>query len=293
MLATVDSEDGAGERVSELVRVADEEARPVPLPPVEGCFASGIGHLTSLPDGRLGYDLPCDDFTSVAPENSIRALDLASGADEELARVFFRPMQFAFAPDLSRGMVSRSSRLCAVVAWLIDGRAQPADIEVATDDRAFNLSDEPLEGSERCTAFARADSPAWSPDGESIAFLASPASIGLDGPARLDAPWNLYLMDAEHAAPRIVLDGIDSAYQLRWSPDGQWLAFSADAYDGQPGTFAYALSSGEVRRVASDIMFALAWSPNSQQIAGLIDAPAVDDLIRSIVVASLSPPVDE
>jgi hypothetical protein len=74
-------------------------------------------------------------------------------------------------------------------------------VTISEDGRSFQL-DTPVDGAGKCADTGRAHFPTWSPDGRTIAFLGSPASIGLSGQGRLDAPWNPYLLAATSLSPR-------------------------------------------------------------------------------------------
>jgi hypothetical protein len=172
LIAQISEEDQNGQLSMMLVEVGPSELEPIDLPsPGAGCMNEGVGFLERLPDGRLGYTIPCDGDV-----RSLRALDLDTMEVEELARTTLRPSQWTFAPDLSRAMMASSSQICAQIVWLVGGEAVPADITVpGADGPTFKLSDQPLQPPDRCTEFARADLPAWSPDGGTIASFASPA----------------------------------------------------------------------------------------------------------------------
>ncbi|NJB86825.1 Tol biopolymer transport system component [Lewinella marina] len=63
----------------------------------------------------------------------------------------------------------------------------------------------------------------YSPDGTRVAFY------GL-----ADDRWDLYLMDADGSNLSNLTQDTTECYSLSWSPDGQWIAYtagSAGAYD--------------------------------------------------------------
>jgi TolB protein len=96
--------------------------------------------------------------------------------------------------------------------------------------------------------------PAWSPDGESIAFV-----------SKRDGRLHIYVMNADGSDTRRLTGGPDEDSRPSWSPDGRRLAF---ARDGE----LYTVSSGggAVRRVTRGLggdAADPAWSPDGKLIA--------------------------
>jgi Tol biopolymer transport system component len=87
--------------------------------------------------------------------------------------------------------------------------------------------------------------------------------------SRLDAPWNLYLMDPDIPRPRKILEGIVDAYGLDWSPDDRWLAFAGEIR-GRDGAWLYAPSTGRLVQISAGMLFPLGWSPDGKRILGRV-----------------------
>ncbi|MDI3340112.1 MAG: S9 family peptidase [Sphaerobacter sp.] len=150
------------------------------------------------------------------------------------------------------------------------------------------------------TTLARGVStPQWSPDGTRIAFLSSEGN-GVDDEIRNrpggfirrverlqyrfdalgyidDRFSHIWVIDVAGGAPRRLTWGDYSVHSFAWSPDGQFIAFSANQEDEANPLFhsqlyvipvAGAAAAG-ARRVSQDSEIALwpAWSPDGQAIA--------------------------
>jgi Tol biopolymer transport system component len=98
----------------------------------------------------------------------------------------------------------------------------------------------------------------WSPDGKQLAFVASPSTHSRRPPG-------LYVVNNDGSGLRLI--SRDGEY-ARWSPDGKGLLYTAG--DGRK-VYAQRISSGPpslIRAFSSPgRAFAVAWSPDGQQIA--------------------------
>ena len=159
----------------------------------------------ALSDGRLGYVRECLK-AGMSPgeefEASLGALDLATGQTEVLAPVvsgvgYAGIASFDWDPTIGAGLISIGSGICQGIEWIDKNGPRPIDLVVSDGDQQFNLADEFRRPSTDCSATGRADDPALSPTDGRVAFFASPASVGREGHARLFAPSNLYIADAE------------------------------------------------------------------------------------------------
>lgn len=276
IFVTAERRTAAGRHVVELFRGRGDDVELIEIEPIPDCRVEGIRNIGTLPDGRLGFAVDCDVVDAPFTPTSIRALDLPRAKSEELARVPSGVFRSSFTPDMRRLLVAATSGICASIAEIVNGEVVDTGIVVGEGSERFAISDGMLDQPERCTEYGRADMPAWSPDGDTFAFFGSPSSIGRDGTARLDAPWNLYLLGTGENSAEPTLTGIDSAYDLAWSPDGRWLAFTADRFNGQSGTWVYAPETEELIYLMDELLFSLTWAPDASQLAGLLESAELD-----------------
>jgi Tol biopolymer transport system component/imidazolonepropionase-like amidohydrolase len=117
--------------------------------------------------------------------------------------------------------------------------------------------------------------PAWSPDGQRIAFQAYRSST-----------WNIWTMSRDGSGLRQETSGPFDDREPHWSPDGARIAFSSDRPPhragvrvGDPGgggnydVWTLALATGELRQITSNPAndFMPAWSPDGREIAFMSD----------------------
>jgi Tol biopolymer transport system component len=123
-----------------------------------------------------------------------------------------------------------------------------------------NLSDDP----------AIDDSPAWSPDGERIAFIST-----------RDGSYDLYVINVDGSGLTRLSDTYPAAeHTPAWSPDGEWIAFYSTREDNNDDIYIIHPDGTEVIRLTDHIAddnFP-AWSPDGTQIA-FVSARDEDNII--------------
>jgi Tol biopolymer transport system component len=145
---------------------------------------------------------------------------------------------------------------------------RPLDVAISDAGKSWRVDQTTPAPNGGCDQDGRADLPAWSPDGGTIAFVGSPKSIGLKGQARLSAPWNLYLLNPVDLKLKKALAELSGPSGLAWSPDSRWLAFSGEL-DHSGGLWLYQIASGKVVRIDTAQPGLLAWSPDGRQLAAI------------------------
>lgn len=211
-----------------VVSIATDDSSVQPLVRAQDptCQVTDYLHPTRLPDGRLGVTESCIRTMS-RTDVSLIAYSTRDATTERLTRSPITPARVSWSPGLEVAVISNSDELCSGIARLKDGSVEYFDTVVADDGMQFNLRDAYTSvGIDGCKSTGLADWPSWSPDGDLIAFFASPSSVGVEGARKPQSDWNLYTMDAKGLHLRLLLRGLQKPRALAWSTEGTQLAFS-------------------------------------------------------------------
>src|SRR5687768_6063525 len=225
-----------------------------------------------LPDGRIGFVRTCAlrERTTETTEHHLMAYDSGLGAPVRLADAGCYVSQYSWDPGGTVAAFSCGSRICQGVALVSADGVEPIGMVVREGDHAFDLAGHFKDESD-CSATGRADFPAWRPDGEQVAFFASPRSVGVDGHARLDERWNLYLMPPDSGQFTELLTDIKEPRSLAWSPDGSSLAFAAEPSEDGGKTWLFAPTTGDLALISEDDLRSLSWAPAGDRIVAIRD----------------------
>ena len=256
----------------------------IDLPEDRNCRLLGYFRPVALSDGRLGYVRECAVLgrdPGVEMDAALGSVDLRTGRTELLAPVASGVgdsgiASFDWDPTIGAGLISIGSGICQGIEWIDQAGPRPIDLVISDGDHQLNLADEFRRPSTDCSATGTADGPARSWKDGAVAFFASPASVGTEGQARLDAPSSLYIADPElkTASPR--LNGIQPRSGLAWSPDGRWLAFAGKVKDLGEGAWLFDTTSSTLRRFSRLDVGEMAWSPDGLRIAAIEQTTDLD-----------------
>jgi hypothetical protein len=266
-------------KLPEVRRLKDDgsDVRPVTLPDDPACRRTSYQGFGALHDGRLAIVKICDLPAGATPSAGYGAVayDPNSGAVEQLFPVETKihPSGLRFNPSDDRAVTAQGASICGTIAYLTRNGVEPISATITDGQRQWRLDDYfKRRTGDDCSSIGRSDGPDWSPDGRQIAFLGFPQAIGKSGPARLEVPGNIYLMNVTTLSVKALVQDLRFPAGVSWSPDGHWLAFSASDIPGHGGgTWLLSVSTGNLVRVSDRTMTEVEWSPDGRQLIGLWD----------------------
>lgn len=186
--------------------------------------------------------------------------------------------------------------------WITTAVTQPVSITLTEGDKSWFLPDSVAALAEyqrsRGRAFLKshpvglAHSPSWSPTADRVAFWATLDTIGKPFTFR-SMPWNLYTLDVTTGDVQRILTDIYNPTTLAWSPDGQWLAYTAYPGAGKPaGLWLFSVATQRLTLVQRGYSNAIAWTPDGQSIMVLRcdDTPCLEPEIWTYDVHTLVAP---
>ncbi len=267
------------------ITISSGERRELRVPFDGECHQLHYFVMTRLPDGRLGMERTCLLTPLGQHRITLIAFDATTGSVEELVEVPRSIDSFTWNPQMSEGYWSGGSLICHGIRRMDRSSGSlEAPIFVGEGEQRFRIDqyfEEP--DPDNCDHIGRAIMPAWSPDGATIAFLASPSSVGTPDFDRLDEPWELYLMEAATLEPVRHMIGIFEPRQLAWSPDGRFLAMPARLEDEGLGTWLYEPVAGRLIEASPVRLAMAAWSPDGTHLLGHVLLPGGEGLPKSEV----------
>jgi tricorn protease len=108
--------------------------------------------------------------------------------------------------------------------------------------------------------------PAWSPDGELMAYLSD---------AKGQYELRIAPQDGRGEVREFPLEGAGFYEDLRWSPDGKWISYTDNSWS----LFLLEVASGRIRKVASEPVYGPvktlhhSWAPDSRWLAYTLNTP--------------------
>ena len=157
-----------------------------------GCRDISYRFPQRLPDGRIGAVRDCSGELPIDQSRTYVALDPATGAETELAPLNevgaqpssdgrpppdLNPTTTTWTPDLSSAVAVIGNSNCVSLASLDDSGVGPLDLTLPDGTRVDEYLRMPPGGP--CTDDIRAAGAAYAPDGDRLAFAASPDSWGV------------------------------------------------------------------------------------------------------------------
>lgn len=248
------------------------------LPQYPGCLRQNTIDPARLPDNRLGYVIDCLPPDTRVPRLYMMAYDLHTGhggllLPYQLPSSRVGTWGYTWNPTMTRGLMSDGDRLLEQLYWVTPERSEPA-----------------------APGFGIAHSPAWSPDGSTIAFVASTVQ-GRPSPKRLDASYNLYLMQPDGTEMHSLIQGFHHPYGLDWSPDQRWLVLPASfpvsrgwfSRQEQEGLWLIELRTGIRHLLVQGVFSKPVWSPDGQRLAVIQHIGQVSDAHQRLVLVDVAP----
>jgi hypothetical protein len=257
------------------VEVATGRLSPLTLREPKECQATNYHDPTALSDGLVGVVRQCilDRNNPIADSFVLLQLSPTQQRETEIvSELGFDPIQFSWRPRLGKGIAARGDDTCSTLVSLHRGSVTYPSITIPGGQGTVVIDSTLVEPEGRtCTDKPRASWPDLSPDGQTVAFFASPESVGVPSQARLSVPWNLYTMLANGSDVQKHVEGILAPRSLVWSPDGGTLAFTGSV-DGNQGVWVYSPDSDRLVRVSDASIDWLSWAPSGRQLAGVSSA---------------------
>ncbi len=254
--------DTATRQITQLTHYQNWDVR-WPSADAEGQIAyelDGEIHIYDTRDGRdrgLSITVPADTTTSrpqsVNAADNIESLTLSPGGERVaiVARgdVFSVPVEHG----VTRNLTQSSSAHDREAAWSADGRQLAYVSDRSGEEEIYVQAPDGVDPGVQVTSgsAARYYAPRWSGDDKRIAFS--------------DNTGRLYVIDvASRRRTTVARDPADLAQDYRWSPDGQFLAYSLNDADGFSSLYIWSVADGQSRRVTPQLFSAHspAWAPN-------------------------------
>ena len=233
------------------LRPDGSEFEMLDLPAHSSCASDcikGVMVPSELPDGRMGYISLCRP-----PDDILTTLQFAMAYDMESEEVEplldYSVADFTIGtgglvwnPRMTRGIMGDGHAFIEEqLQWFTREGPEPLDV-----------------------GLVQAYGAAWSPDGETIAFIGSENQ----GSPRVLGDYELYLMSKNGDQIRPIVEGFKATGGISWSPDGRWLVFPAifgEEEGDDQGLWLIDPEFGDLRMIAEGGFSVPAWSPDGQR----------------------------
>lgn len=153
--------------------------------------------------------------------------------------------------------------------WIYPDKYEALDLEIIDGDKSWNLKDDfPKFDAAETGASGTTGRASWSPNGNQIAFFASPNAIGKTGFDRFGVEYYLYLMNPETLEYSVVANKIYDPTKLVWSPDSRYIAFLGQSgLLKQRGIWLYSTKTNTVSKISIGKYRNFIWRSETEIVA--------------------------
>lgn len=242
-------------------------------------------HPSVLPDGRLGLINRC--VSRGDPPGLKRQYMVAYNVqNRETTLLVNQPLPnyltnaFSWNPDMTAGLAQIYGGLNGTIYWISSDEVVPVSFAISDGNRSFSPARDFPQFLSNPEEQGIVFSPAWSPDGKTIAFFVTLDAIGRKDWSRSDGEYKIFFMDPVEQQPYPVVGEIYDPFRLTWSPDSKWLAFIGQyGMLKAKGIWMYSVESGRIYPVVPGDFSRIAWSPDGTKIAATICEPDHPNLL--------------
>jgi hypothetical protein len=242
----------------------------------------------SVPDGRFTFVRDClTDGPSDHHEIRLGGTDttdeevLAAVHDIWLVDGRANLYSVTLDPTLTAGFVGIGGVICDTVARLDATGIHPFTF------RHVHGSDVGDAFVTPCSETMNVREPNLTPDGRELAVLVSPDTLGRDGWDRLDAAYDVQVIDLESGSSRVLVEHLPAPNRMVLSPDGSTLGVVGDVGVGVARyVMLVPMDGGEPSRLDVDLdgpIEDIAWSPDSTALVALVRTTPLDALDRRAI----------
>lgn len=225
-----------------------------------------------LPDGRMGVYKQCGQDYPRQDADYLLAYDWDS---QKTQQIIPGPLtttlskNYSWNPDMSRGVMDIYDGLAGTLYWISRQGTEPMELTLSDGKQSWSLAAAYPDFPDY-SKYGIAFSPAWSPDGKTIAFWASFDVIGRKGQSRADGGFDLVLLNPKDLTYSIVLRSMYHPGRLGWSPNGDWLVFKGRrGISEQNGLWLFSPIDENLIYFAEGRYRDVVWSPDSSKVAAI------------------------
>lgn len=241
------------------------------FPPDHNCTSARYYAYETFPDSRLQVWKYC--LTENGKVTYLIAYDWLTNELSEASGLLplgtsgasWNPDQTTAIGYLDSGFASKT------LFWIRPGGFDPLDLEIVDGNRSWNLQDDfPKFTADDTGKTGTTGRASWSPDGNTIAFFASPNAIGKTSFDRFGVEFYLYLMNPETLHYEVVADSIFSPFLLSWSPDSTYIAFIGKyGFLKENGIWLYSNKSNSITEVSKGMFQSIVWRPDGNNLVAI------------------------